>query len=176
MKNRKLLSPLINWRWPDKKNIYYLNEALKKIDRIKEKEIILAWEMAKKAWMLERQRQIDRGKKILESLQVGQWAVVVLGRPYNLDVPLLNQNLPEILADYGLIVLRQEMLWDRKENEPDFIHWHYGQIIMQAARRAAEDDRLFPIFITNFRCSPDSFILTYFRDLMERAHKPYPSA
>lgn len=175
LKKGELLSPLINWRWPDKKNIFSLTEALKKIDRIKEKEVIFAWQKAKEAWKLERKRQIDQGQKILESLRDDRWAIALLGRPYNLDLPILNQNLPEVMAEYGLVVLRQEMLSEpqEKESEPDFIHWHYGKIIMQAARRAAEDRRLFPVFVTNFRCSPDSFILTYFRDLMERAHKPY---
>lgn len=175
MKKGELLSPLINWRWSDKRNISSLSEALKKIDRIGEKEVFLAWKKAKEAWKLERERQINEGQKILDSLKESEWAVILLGRPYNLNISLLNQNLPEIMADYGLIVLKPEMLANQNGNEGEnyFIHWHYGQIIMQAAHRAAEDDRLFPIFVTNFRCSPDSFLLTYFRNLMERAHKPY---
>ena len=168
-----LLSPVINWRWPDKKNISSLATALKKIG-LREREIAYAWQEAKAVWERERKQQLERGEAMIASLGEGQWAVVLLGRPYNLGNNLLNQNLPEIIADYGLTVLRQEMIKGSKEERGnDFIHWHYGKIIMQAARRVAADDRLFAIFVTNFRCSPDSFLLTYFRDLMERAHKPY---
>lgn len=171
----KLLSPVINFRWPDKKIIVSLEGCLAKRLGITKKEIAEAWKKSKLAWEEERQKRRDQGERLLSHLREGEWAILLLGRPYNLDNPLLNQNLPQVIESYGVKIFRAEMLDLKRdgESESNFLHWHYGQIIMQAAHRAAEDNRLFPIFVTNFRCSPDSFILTYFRDLMERAHKPY---
>ncbi|MCX7973831.1 MAG: acyl-CoA dehydratase activase, partial [Candidatus Aminicenantes bacterium] len=172
---KKLLSPMINFRWPDQRNIVSLQNVLEKKLGLPRKEIAAAWKEAKAAWEKERQKKIEQNEAFLKSLKEKEWAIVLLGRPYNLNSPLLSQNLPEVIESYGVKVLRAEQLAFRQENqgEGNFLHWYYGQMIMSAARRVVEDDRLFPVFITNFRCSPDSFILTYFRDLMERAHKPY---
>jgi predicted nucleotide-binding protein (sugar kinase/HSP70/actin superfamily) len=48
--------------------------------------------------------------------------------------------------------------------------WATGQRIMKAAAFVKERKDLFGFYITNFSCGPDSFLLTYFRDLM--AGKP----
>jgi predicted nucleotide-binding protein (sugar kinase/HSP70/actin superfamily) len=53
------------------------------------------------------------------------------------------------------------------------IHWHYGQRILRATEFAINHPRLFPVYLTNFRCSPDAFITSYFRELMENQGKPY---
>jgi predicted nucleotide-binding protein (sugar kinase/HSP70/actin superfamily) len=58
----------------------------------------------------------------------------------------------------------------------DFIrlnHWHYGNRIIKTAEMVAQTERLFPIYVTAFKCSPDSFILGYFKDIMEYYQKPY---
>lgn len=171
----KILSPIINFRWPAEKNITSLATCLEKSLGVTKKEITEAWKESQLAWREERAKRQEEGERLLCHLGEGEWAILLLGRPYNLDNPLLNQNLPQVIESYGVKVLRAEMidLGGGAKGEGNFLHWHYGQIIMQAAHRAAEDNRLFPIFVTNFRCSPDSFTLTYFRDLMERAHKPY---
>jgi predicted nucleotide-binding protein (sugar kinase/HSP70/actin superfamily) len=44
------------------------------------------------------------------------------------------------------------------------MYWHYGQRILGAAEIIAKDPRLFPIYITNFACGPDSFISHFFKE------------
>ena len=48
------------------------------------------------------------------------------------------------------------------------MYWGMGQRILQAARRAAGHPQLFGVYITNFSCGPDSFLLGYFREIMGR--------
>ena len=58
----------------------------------------------------------------------------------------------------------------------DFVrlnHWHYGNRIIKTAEIVAKTKGLFPIYLTAFKCSPDSFVLSYFKDIMDYYHKPY---
>jgi predicted nucleotide-binding protein (sugar kinase/HSP70/actin superfamily) len=49
--------------------------------------------------------------------------------------------------------------------------WRGGQAILAAATLVKEDPRLQAIYVTNFNCGPDSFILSFFRRIM--GDKPY---
>jgi len=51
------------------------------------------------------------------------------------------------------------------------MYWRSGQMILKAARYIRSNPHLFPIFIGNFSCGPDSFILKYFEKEMEK--KPF---
>ena len=48
------------------------------------------------------------------------------------------------------------------------IYWSYGQKILRAAEMIKRDNRLFAIYLSNFSCGPDSFLMTFFRDIMSR--------
>ncbi|HMA65777.1 MAG: activase, partial [Fibrobacterota bacterium] len=47
------------------------------------------------------------------------------------------------------------------------INWAIGQNLMKASKVVARHPQLFGVWITNFSCGPDSFLLTYFRDYMD---------
>lgn len=49
--------------------------------------------------------------------------------------------------------------------------WRGGQDILSAALLIAADPRLQAIYMTSFNCGPDSFILSFFRNLM--GNKPF---
>ena len=51
------------------------------------------------------------------------------------------------------------------------MYWRYGQRILAAASAISEDPRLNAVYLTNFGCGPDSFIMKYFR--CEMKGKPY---
>jgi predicted nucleotide-binding protein (sugar kinase/HSP70/actin superfamily) len=46
------------------------------------------------------------------------------------------------------------------------MYWATGRTILKAAKLVARHPRLFGAYVTNFSCGPDSFLLTYFRDVM----------
>jgi predicted nucleotide-binding protein (sugar kinase/HSP70/actin superfamily) len=51
------------------------------------------------------------------------------------------------------------------------LYWRSGQRIIRASKFIHNLDEIYPLFITNFSCGPDSFIINYFKE--EMAHKPY---
>jgi hypothetical protein len=55
----------------------------------------------------------------------------------------------------------------------DQVHWNYASEILRAAEFCARNEGLYPVFITSFKCAPDSFIQEYLERVMDGADKPY---
>ena len=53
------------------------------------------------------------------------------------------------------------------------MHWHYGKLIISAAELAARTENLYRSSSTCFRCSPDSFLMSYVKDIMAHFDKPF---
>ena len=105
-----------------------------------------------------------RGREVLDSLADDQIALAIISRPYNGCDPGLNMNIPEKLRDLGHLAIPMDMLPLEEEDisaDHPHMYWKYGQKILAAARLVARDPRLYPVYITNFGCGPDSFILKY---------------
>ncbi|MEN8117185.1 MAG: acyl-CoA dehydratase activase [Bacteroidota bacterium] len=105
--------------------------------------------------------------------------VVLLGRPYTVLSPVMNNNIPEIFAQKGVKTFFQNML-DVDENEVDSIRellndtkWKFAAAILSAADYIAQTKDLYPVFISSFKCSPDSFIIDYFKQILDFYNKPY---
>ncbi|MDP6379749.1 MAG: acyl-CoA dehydratase activase [Phycisphaerae bacterium] len=106
-----------------------------------------------------------RGKEVLSSIDPDEIALVIVSRPYNGCDPGLNLNIPGKLRDLGCLAIPLDMLpVDEEDISRDFPHmyWKYGQKILASARIIARDRRLYPVYITNFGCGPDSFIMKFF--------------
>lgn len=119
-------------------------------------------------------RLLERGREILATLNKDLLGMVVVSRPYNGFDPGLNLNLSAKLRDLGVVGIPQDFLPldDPKYHaEAKYQYWRYGQKMLSAAEIIRQDERLYGVFITNFGCGPDSFILHFFRDLMRG--KPY---
>jgi predicted CoA-substrate-specific enzyme activase len=103
-------------------------------------------------------------------------AIVLLGRPYNLYDRDINLNIPAKLRDqYGANVIPIDFLpvddIDIRDIH-DNMFWNYGRKIIAAARWCRSRPRFHLIYITNFKCGPDSFI----RHFITRASEsPYLS-
>ena len=122
-----------------------------------------------------RQEMIETGKEVLYRLNGnGSSCVILLGRPYNLYDPGLNLNIPAKLRDlYGVNVLPMDFLpldgIDIKSIH-DHMYWNYGRRILQAARFARLHPHFHIIYLSNFKCGPDSYIRHYVEDA---SHKPF---
>jgi len=105
--------------------------------------------------------------------------VVLLGRPYLALDRAFNLDLPSKLAKWDIPVFYQDMLpletlrGGAGQVLRRWNHWNYGEWILRAAEYVARHPKLFPIYLTAFKCSPDSFLLPYFREIMDRYDKPY---
>ena len=104
-------------------------------------------------------------------------SVALLGRPYTVLSPYANNRIPEIFADRGVKSFFQDMIpqGDSSKIRPmlDELHWNYAAKILEGAEAAAHTPGLYPVFITSFKCAPDSFITDAFKKVMEANNKPY---
>ena len=115
-----------------------------------------------------------RGEKALAALGPEDRATVILGRPYNNYDAGVNLNLPRKLRELGVTPLPQDFLdtdtVDIYDQFPN-MYWRYGQRLLASAHVVRNDPRLFAVYLSNFKCGPDSFIEHFFRSKMEG--KPY---
>ena len=109
----------------------------------------------------------------------GDVDVVLLGRPYSVLSPSMNCGIPEIFASQGINTFFQDMIpyseADVEKIAPllEEIHWQHSAKILEVAEVVAQKKGIYPVFVTSFKCSPDSFTLEYFKALMEQNNKPY---
>jgi predicted CoA-substrate-specific enzyme activase len=114
------------------------------------------------------------GREILDSLDDDQVAAVIVGRPYNTCDVGACQDLPFKLRKLGVLPIPMDYLpLDTVEVSARYenMFWRSGQDILAAATIIRDDPRLHAIYLTNFNCGPDSFIINFFREIM--GEKPF---
>ncbi len=115
------------------------------------------------------QQATRRGKEVLDQLGEDERAVVVVSRSYNGCDPGANLEIPQKLQKMGVLSIPLDFLpVDDVRLPTDWynMYWRYGQKILAASEIIARDDRLFALYLTNFGCGPDSFIMHFFRERM----------
>jgi len=95
-------------------------------------------------------------------------AIVLFGRPYNSFVPEANKGIHQKIFGKNIRVIPFDMVpCDDIEIEPDRnMFWGIGRRLLKAAKLVSTHPQLYGVYITNFSCGPDSFILSHFRDIM----------
>jgi predicted nucleotide-binding protein (sugar kinase/HSP70/actin superfamily) len=174
----RLLSPVVLLNRPEREVARSLAEGLAPLG-VGEDLALTAFRAALAEQKRFAAEAAELGREALEWLDRNQGlGLVCIGRPYNTVDPGLTLDLPRKMAAMGYPVLYLDMLpLDLNEILPEFanMYWHYGQKILAAAALVARHPRLFGVYFTNFMCGPDSYILTYFKEIMRRAGKPYLS-
>lgn len=132
-------------------------------------------------------RHYREGLLRLERLFTGQMAsrgpsdvsVLLIGRPYAVHSEEMAKGIPAIFGALGVKAFCQEMapadpsIKAEMEALRAIFRWRYPLRLLSAALTAAKTPFLYPVFITSFKCSPDSFALEYFKRIMEAYGKPY---
>jgi predicted CoA-substrate-specific enzyme activase len=110
----------------------------------------------------------ERGKQILKEIESNpdEIALVLFGRPYNAFAQEANLNIPHKIASHGYKIIPYDFLPYDEQSSYENMYWYSGNEILSAARFVKEHKQLFGVFITNFSCGPDSFIIPYFRKIM----------
>jgi predicted nucleotide-binding protein (sugar kinase/HSP70/actin superfamily) len=109
------------------------------------------------------------GSRALSSLeQSGEPALVLVGRPYNLYDRSINCDIPRKLrALYGANVIPMDFLplddEDITEVNPN-MYWNSGRRILAAARISRRWRNLHVVYISNFKCGPDSYIKSFMNE------------
>ncbi|MBI5375748.1 MAG: hypothetical protein HZA77_09945 [Candidatus Schekmanbacteria bacterium] len=132
------------------------------------------------AWDWFRERRADLRDLFRSQLGASNdIGIVLMGRPYLVLNNALNKKIPDKLAGMGIQSFSMDMVpveEERLDLAKDFLrfnHWYYGNLIIRTAEIVAQTPGLFPIYLTAFKCSPDSFIISYFREIMDYYGKPY---
>jgi predicted CoA-substrate-specific enzyme activase len=115
------------------------------------------------------------GQRALTQLkETGALGIILVGRPYNVNDSGVNLDIARKLRDYyGVNVVPMDFLPLEGVDISDIndnMYWNYGRKILQAARVVGRYPNLHIIYITNFKCGPDSYIKHYIR---EAAGKPF---
>ena len=117
---------------------------------------------------------VEYGRKVLAEIPAGCRPAVILGRPYNSSDPYLNLSLAEKLIAQDVMPIPIDMLElpvaDIYSNYRN-MYWPNGQKMIAAARLAAKTEGFCAVYISNFRCGPDSFIWHYVTE--ELKGKPF---
>jgi predicted CoA-substrate-specific enzyme activase len=117
-----------------------------------------------------------RGKELMSRLKENpeEIAVVLFGRPYNAFCPEVNLGIPQKFASKGITIIPFDFLpyefapyKGPSELFGKNLTWAFGQMILKAASFIQQHPQLFAVYVTNFSCGPDSFLLTYFREIMK---------
>lgn len=116
-----------------------------------------------------REAMLSRGKQVLASLPANKPSLVIVSRPYNGCDPGLNLRIPEKLKAMNVLAIPVDFLPVQPSDSEHMknMYWRYGQRILSAADFIAQTPQLQALYITNFACGPDSFILKYFQHAMK---------
>ncbi len=129
-------------------------------------------------WMAQRrfnERTRKLGDDVISRLSDGDRAVVLVGRPYNALDPGSNLDLHRKLRRLGMTVLPMDALpleaYFDQVPEIESMYWSYGQKILSAGAAIRDNPHLDCVYVTNFGCGPDSFLLHFFREIL--GDKPF---
>jgi len=171
--NVELLKPVIWFDVPDDRIEKAFLEIGRRLGR-RDKAVLDALNVARAAQERFYERCLARGREVLARLGADEIAIVIVSRSYNGNDSRVNLDVPKKLRRMGIRAIPMDFLPIEQLSIPlheETINWKSGQRIIKAAKIIREDERLFAIYITNFNCGPDSFILHYFREHL--AGKPF---
>jgi len=111
---------------------------------------------------------IEAGRRAISTLdETGEPGLVLAGRAYNIYDRGVNCDIPRKLRHrYGANVIPLDFLVTGRESMAGLgsnMFWISGRKILEASRQAAERPNLHLVYITNFKCGPDSYIKHFAR-------------
>lgn len=117
----------------------------------------------------------EQGKRLLEKLadNPNNIGVVLLSRSYNAQDSGANLGMTDALYKLGVIPIPMDYLPLKDIDISDITdrpYWSYERKIYAATKFTATHPQLFGLFLSNFGCGPNSFILSPVEDIM--SNKP----
>jgi predicted CoA-substrate-specific enzyme activase len=170
----KLLIPTLHFRYFERALLKEMKEYFSGKFGINKETIRKAVYKADEAQTAFEKRLVEYGKEVLSSIPENCRPVVLLGRPYNSADSHLNLGLVEKLISQNVMPIPVDMLdlspYNIFTNYRN-MYWPNGQKIIAAAQLVAKTKNLHAVYLSNFRCGPDSFIWHYVTE--ELKGKPF---
>ncbi len=168
--NDKLLMPTLHFRYFKRVLKKELSTFFATKFKLKKSAVIKAIDNANNAQKQFEQNIKLKGRETLMNLDENRWNIVLLGRPYNTGDPALNlrinkklQNMNVLAIPLDHLPLEEEYIFD----EYPGMYWPNGQNILKATKYIARTKNLFAVYLSNFRCGPDSFLLHFVKKEMK---------
>jgi predicted CoA-substrate-specific enzyme activase len=161
----KFYAPILHFR----RGPEYVGEALRASLRplgVRARVVDSALQEAYEAQTEFRERLVDAGAEALALLEEhDELGIVLIGRPYNIYDSGVNMDIPAKLRRYyGVNVIPMDFLplWgtDTRDITANMF-WNYGRKILQAAKIVSGHPDLHIVYMTNFKCGPDSYVKHY---------------
>ncbi|MCD6505050.1 hypothetical protein J7M22_00365 [Candidatus Poribacteria bacterium] len=170
-----ILRPRIHFRDGMEKVKREIYEGLSRRFKISRRRSDRAVEAAYEAQRRFEEDLLKIGIEAIEKLEeTGELGIILIGRPYNINDSGINLDVPRKLRDYyGVNVIPYDALPLKGidiSDVNDNMYWNYGRRILQAAKFVRDRQNLHLIYITNFKCGPDSYIKHF---VFDASGKPY---
>lgn len=114
------------------------------------------------------------GSQVLKNIDEDEKVFVILSRVYNIVDPTLNMGIEKKLKQLGYKVLYLSHLEAGEikiKKEYENMYWPFGQHTLTGLEIIKANKNLYPIYITNHGCGPDTILSHYFKK--EIGDKPY---
>jgi predicted CoA-substrate-specific enzyme activase len=162
----RILAPTVHFRLGRRKveeELAAFSKEMLKVSRRASNSAVLAAYAAQGAFT---EALLEAGRAALQRLEEnGEPALVLVGRPYNIYDRSINCDIPRKLrALYGANVLPMDFLPLDDEDILDVnpnMYWNSGRRILAAARITRRYPNLHVLYISNFKCGPDSYIKSF---------------
>jgi predicted CoA-substrate-specific enzyme activase len=175
---RKCLIPLLDYKAGMSAGLRRLYQVLKPV------KPNLSFFEVRSAYQKARAFYIDGQERLQALFKKGtsendEFSILLLGRPYTLFSRTMNKGIPEIFGNLGIKTFSQDMMTKIPKEGKGIsgllkaFHWNYAALILEAAEAVSSRKGLYPVLVTSFKCSPDSFVIEYFKRIMEQKGKPY---
>ncbi len=93
-------------------------------------------------------------------------AIVIVGRSYNALSKYAHMGIPQKFSSRKYKIIPYDFLPCAQEEITDNMYWASGNLILKASSFIKNHPQLFPVYISNFSCGPDSFLISYFRKIL----------
>jgi predicted CoA-substrate-specific enzyme activase len=170
----KIISPPLRFRDGKKSVAGSLFEALKFLGETK-KSITEALDDAYSDLKMMKEALIQSGEKALDKLrQSREIGIILVGRTYNIYDRGMTLDIGNKLRDYyGVNAIPMDFLPLDSIDITDIhqnMYWNYGRKIIAAAKFISDKPNLHLIYLTNFKCGPDSYVKHY---ITKASGKPF---
>lgn len=97
--------------------------------------------------------------------------ILVCGRLYTIHNSILNSEIPQGIQESGAIALPVDCYPVKGHiSSLEIMYWGEGQRNLRAILDSFERNHIFPVWISNYICGPDSFLEHFFKNLCQEGY------